>query len=60
MSKFAMIPQKVAKFHEGFNMVTADLVRNIYNLRDPNTFLLPDVVSHMYRWTFESMNILFS
>jgi len=55
MSKFAMVPRKVAEFHEDFNAVTVDFVRNIRTLRDPTTFLLPDVVPQLYRWTFESM-----
>jgi len=57
MSKFAMVPRKVAEFHEDFNAVTVDFVRNIRTLRDPTTSVLPDVVPQLYRWTFESMRM---
>ena len=58
MSKFAMLPQKVGESHEGFNAVTTDLLNNIRKLRD-STSLLPDTMSHLFHWSFESMYPVF-
>lgn len=53
LQKFSMVPRKVAEYHDGFNQVTEDLLRNIEEMEDPKTGVLKDVPELFYRWSFE-------
>jgi len=53
MSKFVMVPQKVGEYHEGFNAITQDLLKNILQLRDSETKIISDVCSLSFKWSFE-------
>ena len=53
MSKFMMVPRKVAEYHQGLNAITEDLIRNICHLRDPNSNVMADVSSLLFKWSFE-------
>ena len=53
MSKFMMVPRKVAEYHEELNAITEDLIRNICHLRDPNSNVMADVPSLLFKWSFE-------
>jgi len=53
MSKFVMVPRKVGEYHEGFNAITLDLLKNILQLRDPETKILSDLCSLNFKWSFE-------
>ena len=53
MSKFAMVPQNVAKFHEEFNTIVVDLVQKIQQQRDPNTQVVGDIPNLLCKWSFE-------
>ena len=53
MSKFAMVPRKVGEYHRGFNGITQDLLKNIVQLRDPETKILSDVPKLLFKWSFE-------
>ena len=53
MSKFAMVPQNVAKFHEEFNAIVVDLLTKIQRQKDPNTQVLSDVPNLLNKWSFE-------
>ena len=54
MSKFSMMPRKVAEFQEGFNAVSMDLVEKFRRSRDRDTLVFHDVLSQLYRFSFES------
>ena len=53
MSKFMMVPRKVAEYHDGFNDITLDLLKNFEMKKDPQTGLLTDVPSLLFNWSFE-------
>ena len=53
MSKFAMVPQNVAKFHEEFNTIVVDLVQKIQQQRDSNTQVVGDIPNLLCKWSFE-------
>ena len=53
MSKFAMVPQHVAKFHEEFNTIVVDLVQKIQQQRDSNTQVVGDIPNLLCKWSFE-------
>ena len=53
MSKFAMVPRKVAEFHEVFNDIARDLMKSIRKKRDPNSNILNDVPDLFFNWSFE-------
>ena len=53
MSKFMMVPRKVAEYHEELNAITEDLIRNICHLRDPNSNVMVDVPNLLFKWSFE-------
>ncbi len=53
MSKFIMVPRKVAEYHEGFNNITLDLIKNIEMKKDSHSALLSDVPSLLFNWSFE-------
>ncbi len=53
MSKFMMVPRKVAEYHEDFNNITQDLIKNIEMKKDPQSALLSDVPSLLFNWSFE-------
>ena len=53
MSKFAMVPQNVAKFHKEFNAIVVDLLKKIWQQRDPNTQVISDVPNLLCKWSFE-------
>ena len=53
MSKFAMVPQNVAKFHEEFNAIIVDLLTKIQRQKDPNTQVLSDLPNLLNKWSFE-------
>ena len=53
MSKFAMVPQNVAKFHEEFNAIVVDLLKKIQQQRDPKTQVISDVPNLLCKWSFE-------
>ena len=53
MSKFMMVPKKVAEYHEGFNNITLDLLKNIDLKKHPDTAMLTDAPSHLFKWSFE-------
>ena len=53
MSKFVMVPRKVGEYHEGFNAISQDLLKNILQLRDSETKILSDVCSLSFKWSFE-------
>ncbi len=52
MSKFIMIPRKVAEYHEDFNNITLDLIKNIDMKKDSHSALLSDVPSLLFNWSF--------
>ena len=52
ISKFMMMPRKVAEYHEPFNEVTFDLVKKIKKNRDESGNLI-DASSYLYKWSFE-------
>jgi len=53
MSKFAMVPRKVAEFHEDFNSITLDLLKRIRQQRNPETNIVSDVAELLFKWSFE-------
>ena len=53
MSKFGMVSQNVAKFHEEFNAIVVDLQKKIQQQRDPNTQVMSDVPNLLCKWSFE-------
>ena len=53
MSKFIMVPRKVAEYHEDFNNITLDLIKNIEMKKDSHSALLSDVPSLLFNWSFE-------
>ena len=53
MSKFAMVPRKVAEFHEDFNSITLDLLKRIRQQRNPGTNIVSDVAELLFKWSFE-------
>ena len=53
MSKFAMVPQNVARFHEEFNAIVVDLLKKIRQQRDPDTQVVSDVPNLLCKWSFE-------
>ena len=53
MSKFALVPQNVAKFHEEFNAIVVDLLKKIRQQRDPKTQVISDVPNLLCKWSFE-------
>ena len=53
MSKFAMVPQNVAKFHEEFNAIVVDLLQKIQQQRDSNTQVVGDIPNLLCKWSFE-------
>ena len=53
MSKFAMVPRKVAEFHEDFNTITLDLLKKIQQQRDPETNVVSDTAALLFKWSFE-------
>ena len=48
-----MKPPKVAEYHENFNQVSADLLKAIRQVRDPESYILQDVPSLLFKWSFE-------
>ena len=52
ISKFMMMPRKVAEYHEPFNDVTFDLLKKIRKSRDESGNLF-DASSYFYKWSFE-------
>jgi len=53
MSKFTMVPRKVGEYHMGFNAITQDLLKNILQLRVPETKIFSDVPKLLFKWSFE-------
>ncbi len=53
MSKFMMVPRKVAEYHEDFNTITEDLIKNIEMKKDPQSALFRDLPSLLFNWSFE-------
>ena len=53
MSKFIMVPRKVAEYHDGFNDISLDLLKNFEMKKDPQTGLLTNVPSLLFNWSFE-------
>ena len=53
MSKFMMVPRKVSEYHEGLNLVTLDLLKNINKDRDVDTAVYSDVPRLLFKWAFE-------
>ena len=53
LQRFAMVPRKVAEYHDGFNQVTEDLLKKIEEMREPETGVLKDVSSPIHLWAFE-------
>ena len=53
MSKFAMVPRKVAEFHEDFNTITLDLLKNIQQRRNLETNVVSDTADLLFKWSFE-------
>jgi len=53
MSKFTMVPRKVGEYHTGFNAITQDLLKNVLQLRDPETKVLSDLPKLLFKWSFE-------
>ena len=53
MSKFMMVPRKVAEYHEDFNNITLDLLKNIELKKHPDTSMLTDVPRCLFNWSFE-------
>ena len=58
MSKFAMVPRKVAEFHEDFNAITLDLLKKIHQQRNPETKVVSDVADLLFQWSFECKYII--
>lgn len=57
ISKFLLVPRKIAEYHEGFNEVSADLIKLIRHLRDSENDIVTDVPSQMNKWSFESVSL---
>ena len=53
MSKFTMVPRKVGEYHTGFNAITQDLLKNVLQLRDPETKVFSDLPKLLFKWSFE-------
>ena len=53
LQRFAMVPRKVAEYHDGFNQVTEDLLKKIEEMKDPETGVLKDVFNLFRLWSFE-------
>ena len=53
MSKFMMVPRKVAEYHEDFNNITLDLLKNIELKKHPDTAMLTDMPKLFFKWSFE-------
>ena len=58
MSKFAMVPRKVAEFHEDFNAITLDLLKKIQQQRNPEAKVVSDVADLLFQWSFECKCII--
>lgn len=54
IAKFSLLPAKVNEFHEDFNMMTKDLLRNIRQRRHHKSKTLTDAAGLFYKWSFES------
>lgn len=51
-----MKPKTVSQYYTGFNEVAEDFLKLVRKHRDPNTNLLSDVPSHLFKWSFECKN----
>lgn len=54
ISKFTMIPRKVAEFYKDFNAITHDLILAMRRFRVKDTDVLHDVPALLFNWSFES------
>ena len=61
ISKFSMMPRKIAEFHDGFNTATKELLEAIEEKRD-KSMVVHDASSLLFKWSFESeaLNQLFN
>ena len=48
-----LVPQRVRVYHKGFNEVASDLMKIVKQQRDRDNFILSDVVSTLFKWSFE-------
>lgn len=53
ISKFTMIPRKVAEFYKDFNAITHDLILAMRRFRVKDTDVLHDVPALLFNWSFE-------
>ena len=53
MSKFTLVPRKIAEYHGDFNAISKDLKKVIRQMRDPDTNMLNNIPTVFYKWSFE-------
>lgn len=54
ISKFTMVPQRVAGYWKDFNLITLDFLDIIRRDRHKITMQICDISPYIFRWSFES------